>query len=372
MVRRIGLGASWLVCSLVLATVSLATAGSSSVTLAWDPSPGPDIVGYTIYLGTNSGNYSTSVYVGNATSATLSNLVAGATYFFAATATDSSGLESEFSNEVSYTVPTVVVPPIPLSIQISSAASSSVNLAWDPNPGQDIARYTVYLGTSSGNYSTSISVGNTASARISNLVAGVTYFFAATATDSSGLESELSNEVTYTVPAVLGPIPLGIQISSAASGSVTLAWDPSLGPDIAGYTIYLGTSSGKYSTTMFVGNVTSVTISNLVAGGTYYFAATAVDTLGFESEFSNELSYTVPTLVGPIPLAIQISPNRQVVLGSTTQPGARISILSSPDLNGSNWTVLGTVTAGSDGSFQFADPAGPTNQVLFYRAQLAP
>ena len=44
------------------------------------------------------------VLAGNATTAVVSNLVSGATYFFAATAFDSVGNESEFSAEISHTM----------------------------------------------------------------------------------------------------------------------------------------------------------------------------------------------------------------------------------------------------------------------------
>ena len=88
---------------------------TNKVTLAWDPSPDGSVVGYKLYLGPTSGGYTNSVTVGNVTNAVISNLVATATYFFAATAYDGSGLESAFSNEVQYTVPTppTNTPPAP-------------------------------------------------------------------------------------------------------------------------------------------------------------------------------------------------------------------------------------------------------------------
>jgi hypothetical protein len=87
------------------------------VTLQWDPSPDLAVTGYRIYYGTASSNYTSMVNVpsnsfgGLATTCTVSNLTRGVTYFFAATAYTGSGLESDFSNEVSYKVPTVPAPP---------------------------------------------------------------------------------------------------------------------------------------------------------------------------------------------------------------------------------------------------------------------
>ena len=43
-----------------------------------------------------------------------------------------------------------------------------------------------------------------------------------------------------------------------------------------------------------MGNWPSVTISGLINGETYYFCVTAFDSQGTESDFSGEISYTVP------------------------------------------------------------------------------
>lgn len=75
---------------------------ASSVTLAWDASD-PGVAGYNVYYGTGSGAYTQVVDAGNQTSATISNLSDGSTYYFAVTAYDPNGLESLPSGEVSYT-----------------------------------------------------------------------------------------------------------------------------------------------------------------------------------------------------------------------------------------------------------------------------
>lgn len=88
-----------------MALTLLVANAASSVTLAWDASPSPEVTGYKIYYGPSSRNYTNVINVGNVLMATVTNLSTGATYFFAATAYDGGGLESDFSNEVSYTVP---------------------------------------------------------------------------------------------------------------------------------------------------------------------------------------------------------------------------------------------------------------------------
>jgi len=80
---------------------------------------------------------------------------------------------------------------------------------------------------------------------------------------------------------------------------VTLAWDRSSSPNIAGYRLHSGTTSGVYSQTIELGNATSTLVSNLVTGKTYFFVVTAYNTMGVESARSNEVSYLAPPTTGP-------------------------------------------------------------------------
>jgi hypothetical protein len=76
-----------------------------SVTLAWDPNPEPDVNGYSVYYGTFPRIYTQSTNVGNVTVATVYGLPEGATHYFALTAKNTSGLESDFSNEITNVIP---------------------------------------------------------------------------------------------------------------------------------------------------------------------------------------------------------------------------------------------------------------------------
>ncbi len=85
-----------------------------------------------------------------------------------------------------------------------------------------------------------------------------------------------------------------LTLSRTVAAEVTLAWDPSPDANVVRYYVYYGAGSADYTNRVNAGNATSVTISNLLVAGGYYFAATAVDDSGLESDFSNEISYTVP------------------------------------------------------------------------------
>ena len=109
------------------------TVQAAQVELQWDPSPDP-VAGYVIYYGSSSkGNaqhpddftYEFSEVIENpdATSVTLEALPDGEMYYFAATAFDSDGEESDFSNEVSTMIGSEV-----LSVAAAQASSDDGNV----------------------------------------------------------------------------------------------------------------------------------------------------------------------------------------------------------------------------------------------------
>jgi hypothetical protein len=85
-----------------------------------------------------------------------------------------------------------------------------------------------------------------------------------------------------------------LPLPAASAATVTLAWDKNPEPNLAGYKVHYGTSTGNYDYSVDVGNYTSCTISGLQEGTTYYFAATAYDSNNFESNLSEELAYMIP------------------------------------------------------------------------------
>jgi hypothetical protein len=99
--------------SVIVSLIGVASVYCDQVTLEWDPNSEPDLAGYRIYVGYSSGNYQYFADAGNHTSLVFNNGQAGTTYFFVATAYDMSGNESEISNEIKYTFPTVAPAPEP-------------------------------------------------------------------------------------------------------------------------------------------------------------------------------------------------------------------------------------------------------------------
>jgi len=98
-------------------------------------------------------------------------------------------------------------------------------------------------------------------------------------------------------------VPTRAVVFQGSSGNtVTLAWDANTEPDLAGYKVYWGRSSGNYDNTPVptVAPSTNPTFTTpALPNGTWYFAVTAYNTAGMESGYSNEVSKTIATAPAP-------------------------------------------------------------------------
>lgn len=156
---------------------------------------------------------------------------------------------------------------------------------------------------------------------------------------------------------------LPVQAAIAGSGTIGLAWDSSASPGVAGYRVYIGTTSGNYTTKVEAGNARTTTIQNLASGVTYYFAVKAFNTSGVESAFSNEITF-VP---GAATLQLTISATGQAVLTVNGVAGRTYEIQATRDLK--TWSVLGNVTVGAGGSAAYTDNPPLSGLRRFYRTR---
>lgn len=91
--------------------------------------------------------------------------------------------------------------------------------------------------------------------------------------------------------------PPGPSPAPPPAGTAVLSWSVSTDTDVRGYRVYYGTSSRTYAQArgsgIDVGGALTYAVSNLQAGRTYYFAVTAYDGAGNESDYSPEVSKSI-------------------------------------------------------------------------------
>ena len=105
---------------------------------------------------------------------------------------------------------------------------------------------------------------------------------------------------SITITATLGDITGSASLTVTAADTARLVWDSPMTYadgtrllDLAGYKIYYGTSPRTYTMVINVGNVTTYEITN-ISSGRYYFAVTAYDASGNESDYSREIMKLIP------------------------------------------------------------------------------
>ena len=248
-----------------MATTSSSVLGTQSVTLAWNPVTNANVAGYNIYDGSASGYYTNVTSVGNVTSATISGLTEGATYYFATTTLSTSGLESAYSSEISYTVPNGVP-----GIQVTPGSIGYGTVLAGTSVTNQIVVQNVGTGTLSGSASVSGPF---------SVVSGGSYSLGAGQTQavvvvfSPLAASKYTQSVSFSVSG-------GTGTSVTVSGSATNAPAPTpilqVTPGTIGYgTLLVGTSKTNSFTVKNIGTGTlSGTASvgapfSIVSGGSY-------------------------------------------------------------------------------------------------------
>jgi hypothetical protein len=159
-------------------------------------------------------------------------------------------------------------------LAVGTESARAVTLAWDRNPETDVAGYRIYYGQLNSP-ATMIDVGNVLTTSINNLLDGRTYYFYATAYNTSGLESDPSQQVQYTEP--------------VENISVTVSWPTSPVPDVTGYRLYFGRPNNP-PTVLNAGSNTSLTVTNTNPPQEFYFYVGTVNSAGQVLEFYQQVN----------------------------------------------------------------------------------
>jgi hypothetical protein len=87
---------------ILISAFQLLSLSAFGATLEWDPNTEPYCIGYRAYVGTSSQSYDRVIDVGTNTFWPIEGVAPGTNYFMAVTAYNPDGLESDFSEEVTY------------------------------------------------------------------------------------------------------------------------------------------------------------------------------------------------------------------------------------------------------------------------------
>ncbi|MFH2060863.1 MAG: Ig-like domain-containing protein [Pseudomonadota bacterium] len=184
------------------------------------------------------------------------------------------------------------------AILISSIAYGQ-KLKWDPAL-TPVNGYKIYYGTSPGDYSFMVDVGDVTEYLLSDLPVeeGVTYYFIVKSYDSVS-ESADSNIIEYTFVFSEGEdltppmVPQNLIVDIQGTDSF-VRWTENSEFDLQGYRFYLGKNSRDYDLPIQIGKVSSYQLTNLTIGDTYYASLTAIDNNNNESGFSSEVIVSIP------------------------------------------------------------------------------
>jgi hypothetical protein len=120
-----------LVSALILpAVVHAAGEPAPSVSLAWNANPEPDVAGYKVHFGAQSGVYTNVIDVRGATSTSLPQLLMGSTYYMAVSAYNSAGQEGPRSAEFALAAAVPSSPALSTTFAFGGTTEGQGQLQW--------------------------------------------------------------------------------------------------------------------------------------------------------------------------------------------------------------------------------------------------
>ena len=226
-------------------------------------------------------------------------------YLYVATAEDSTGRSSAPSPPLGVTFIAAPAAPPGLSAQ---AGDKQASVRWEPpttlidgTPTTGELRYIVLRGGGEGALAPITPAPIAATSYVdTGLGNDAAYYYAV-----KGVRVDTAGTAVGPASAAVVVTPIGTTPPSAptrliaipVAGSVRLAWNPSLGDDVAQYAVYRAEGSGPFTRIATTPPITTIyTDRDVQAGQTYRYAVTALDRAKQpnESPRSNEVSVTVP------------------------------------------------------------------------------
>ena len=215
--------------------------------------------------------------------------------------TDEFGNEAHYKNQQElHVIKKIIIKPDPPHTLIATPGDMKIDLSWkEPQSEKKIDHYVIYMGQTKNDLQ-EFRQSKSLSILLPNLENNTEYFFAVTAIDTEGEESEKSlviqstpvkpiqkiepkpiepvQEIKETLHAVAAKkTPLR---SIAGDKKITLSWDPF--PTAQKYKIMFGIRSHQYENSQITqDNISSYVIKDLLNNLPYYVSIIALDSNGF-------------------------------------------------------------------------------------------
>jgi fibronectin type 3 domain-containing protein len=276
-------------------SLSLISGGVSEI-FDWTLAGGP-VTAYNVYRSQNIGGPYFKVLnipASGLTMPTTQGLAAspGQAYYYKVTAQNATG-EGADSNILSLNVPPAAPTPL-TAVSGLSVAVTQVDLSWPAVTGQGVVAYYVYRSPDNSSF---VSIGSVSSPTTvfseTGLTGAQTYYYKVTS--YNGTESVISAVPSVAVTAYSPPNQPGGLAAVAGTTQVTLNWSAAGVTNtypIAGYNVYQSTSAGvtgaKFNPTPVPG--TTLPVTGLLNGTTYYFSIQAVDTATHTGAVTGQVS----------------------------------------------------------------------------------
>jgi len=293
---------------------------AGAVGLSWQGKGEPDLSGFHIYrrevLKGKEGDkqlrladekrLTTSALVASVLQFEDRELVPGHVYQYSVSALDRSGNESAQSPPVLARPRDTQPPARPQGLAARVLDDGRVMLSWKPNTDADLYTYRLYLAADDGKprFQNEVDIRNLKpKAMVTQEVkldvnSEATYRYTIAAVDASENESPMSEAVSVRLPDHVPPAAPIIRTIAAESGALVLSWVPSISNDVAGYHIWRGeapTALVRLSSKPLSADVFDYRDGTASPGGIHYYAVSALDRAGNESQRSEPRSATTFT-----------------------------------------------------------------------------
>ncbi len=219
-------------------------------------------------------------------------------------------LSGSYTGTVTVTAVGATTKTIPVTLTLTASTSSGTGFSISPST----LAYTATVG--SPNKTGSVTVTNTGSTAITltwadsinwlvGITPGVTQTIQAGQSGTFTLTASVTNLAagSYSGTATISgggitksvPVTLTLSATTSATNTASVSWNANTDSTVAGYKVYVRTSSGAYAAPIATlpKTTTSYTVTGLQTGTTYCFHITSYTSAGLEGLPSSEVSKTI-------------------------------------------------------------------------------